>query len=310
MKKIIAGIALVASMATAMPIQASTINRFENRKLGISFYYNSDQKIRVQGNRVYVGDNFVEVFKKTGSDSLEKAVEKKFLKNIPKDKCWVKKSVVMNGLPKSYTKTDAIAYPVNKDPNGPWWDVNHGCPKDYSQINSVRYFLADRSHPNQFAFFEAGQDINPISEETKTDWTTTFRFLPENRDKRIVASSLASTSIEYPDSLFLAANFYNISYEVVGKKFKSMDGKIEALLQAPMAEVGFEQATRIKKQNLMIGKVKAQKWTIYSKGRTQYFVFWREDKDNSGSLLITMQKGFGNKQIDIANKIIKSLKIN
>lgn len=182
---------------TAEPTISHNSNLFSSDKLGISFLYaklaavgSNASKVNVHeiGNRVYVyvssignekpeSGQYVEVFQKNPTDSLEQAIKKQFLSGISENDCFVRISTDKN-LPSNFTKA-TIGYPVPTNTNEqPYWAFGEKCPENYRESNGISYFLADKNNPHKFLYFSIGQ--YGISAETGNDntmWQDTIKFL-------------------------------------------------------------------------------------------------------------------------------------
>lgn len=166
-------------------------------KLGISFMYplvsgGQDIEVKEEGNKIYIyykKDNmqpsngqFVEVFSKDISDSLEQAIQKRFLTNISPTDCYVEdvKPVIPadgsgGSFPESY-QFKTIGFPIVENGTDPWFLKSSKCPSGYAKTNGIRYFLGDTQHPKTFVFFSIGQ-YAIMDEATKTPWQNTIKFL-------------------------------------------------------------------------------------------------------------------------------------
>lgn len=160
------------------------VKTYYSKKLGVKFDYPANiSSVKEVGNKIYVyysdsaysEGQYVEIFSKNKKDTVEKAIEKRFLKNYPKEKCFVKNGSKNAAYPSSYVKVPGISYPKTET-DGPFWENSKYCPPNYSETNGIIYFLGDKSHPNQFAFFSIGQYRIVLSDGDK-DWQDTFRFV-------------------------------------------------------------------------------------------------------------------------------------
>jgi len=167
-------------------IDCNSAKKFVSDELGIAFCYPEKLGERTviveqKGNKVYVdgiSGQSVGVFQKDASDTLEQAIEKTFLKNYSKDKCFVENSYTKPDFPASYVFAPAIAYP-RKSTDDPYWSGFANCPKGYTQANGVSYFMADKNHFDKFLYFSIGQygiPIDPANPGGKA-WEDTIRFI-------------------------------------------------------------------------------------------------------------------------------------
>lgn len=164
-------------------------NSFSSNNLGITFNYaaktpDNDYPIEVfeEGNKAYVhvksksstnytDGQWVEVFKKDRSETLEQAVQKKFLTDYSKSDCQIVISKVPN------FEIAQIKAPVSEGDNLEEMTVkSEKCPKTYTTINGLSYFLMDPKHPDKFVYFSIGQYGIPSGEGQQT-WQDTIKFL-------------------------------------------------------------------------------------------------------------------------------------
>lgn len=172
--------------------------RFTSPKFGVSFLYMQKQDtqtaaIKEEGNKIYVyikelitdgkkdnykGGQWVEVFSKDKTQTLEEAVTLQFLKNYAKADCFVSvKSMgtTTTNYPKSYI-TATISYPKPTDESEPFFANESKCPQGYSESNGLAYFLMDQNHPGIFTYLSIGQ--YGIYADKDKGWQDTIQFLP------------------------------------------------------------------------------------------------------------------------------------
>jgi hypothetical protein len=161
-------------------------NTFSSPTLGIGFYYaakisGSNEAIDVveKDNTVYVyakgtameSGQYVQLFFKDPSVSLEAAITDQFLKNIPADKCFVKE---IARLEQGQVKA-TIDYPVPANSGEPFFMYGEECPQTYKRTNGMSYFYYDPAAADRYYFFSIGQySIPAYSNSTKTSWQDTF----------------------------------------------------------------------------------------------------------------------------------------
>jgi len=128
---------------------------------------------------------FVEVFNKDTNDTLVRAIEKKFLQNISKDKCWASLLTQTSGAvnvlnafeyPQSYIFANPLQYPVPENPTD-FSDAlaNAGnCPNGYYATNGIRAFMMDQNNPDRFFFLDIGQYY--ISGTNQPAWQETIKI--------------------------------------------------------------------------------------------------------------------------------------
>lgn len=188
------------TLPTTAPVQDSKASNisptiisqklFADTQLGISFVYPQQfsgivPEVKKDGNKIYVFDSkfpytqgqYIEIFKKLPSDSLDSAIQKQFLSGISPLDCFTKDySSTNSNYPASYHQK-TLGY--NPDPNSdlPYWAQDNKCPKPYPESNGISYFLGDDNHPNIFIFVSIGQYGIPVQEGSKTMWQDTIKFL-------------------------------------------------------------------------------------------------------------------------------------
>ena len=165
---------------------------YESTKLNIRFAYNElpdDQvgnevsKILVQGigNKIVVypdvlgpeNGQFVEIFQKTANETIEKAIERVILPGKDMSRCTITAKTATR-YPEPFIEAEIITkQPENQnESNNMFTDI---CSEQYVQVNGLRYFLYDPTHPTVFMFFDIGQ--YSISAKNGTPWQETFEFI-------------------------------------------------------------------------------------------------------------------------------------
>lgn len=161
---------------------------FSSSRLKISFTYPTEEgwndqtmkySVKENGSKVYVyfsdydtnpdltykSGQYVEVFSKDASLTLEQEVSNKFLSSFPN--CEVNITV-------SRTITKISIRPKIIDSNQDFYDHVDWCPKDRAAVGGVAYFWFDSKFPDRYAFFSIGQYGIPIGGSSK--WEDTFTF--------------------------------------------------------------------------------------------------------------------------------------
>ncbi len=136
-----------------------------------------DNKIYLYADHMgsHTEGQYVEMFEKEEKDSLEQAIEKKFLSEHSKEECFVSKGKLINSqYPESYDFVSGIDYDrKGQEP----WENKYNCPVPYTNSNGVAYFIMDKDDPDRFAFFSIGQyGIPSANEGVDILWQDTFRF--------------------------------------------------------------------------------------------------------------------------------------
>lgn len=179
------------------PIAASTdvsignnTNKFTSPTLGISFTYLKEQNgvtiaTKEVGKKVYVymtntqpeTGQYLEVFPKDKTVTLENAIKADFLSGYSATNCLVKPSTHGKKYPISF-QTLEITVPVNPGDGMPElsekWDK---CPQVYTSTNGVSYFLGDTTHPDTYVYLSIGQYGISAPGPQGTGWQDTLEFL-------------------------------------------------------------------------------------------------------------------------------------
>ncbi len=166
----------------------NSVKTYTSQRLPVSFQYSesmgdpfslSTEKIQVQetGNKIYVYPStikaeegqFVEVFQKSESESLEEAIQRTILINKDPNRCIVTTKNEGN-------KTIAeITFP--SDPNDSLDSLfanTSYCSEAYAQTNGKRYFMEDSSNPEVYVFISIGQ--YGINVDDTTPWQDTIKI--------------------------------------------------------------------------------------------------------------------------------------
>ncbi len=190
---------VVVSPTTALPSTTATptfsndkeIATYTSKNLGISFTYqrtngNEEMFVKEEGNKICIyaykdricEGQFVEVFDKPATESLEEAIKKRFLSNKSANDCSVEPYVINDSTyPESY-KTAEISFPFDwnsGDGMDLYWKKSEECSPNYAKTNGMRYFLEDTKHPTKFLFFSIGQ--YGINAEDDKLWQDTVKII-------------------------------------------------------------------------------------------------------------------------------------
>lgn len=158
-------------------------------KLNIQFSYASqdlNKNILTQelGDTVYVyyedteptSGQSVQVFTKDPKDSLQQAIEKKFLIGYDKTKCYVRSGTDIHSTSPDSGLAAVIAFPVDQNANDDGLSNAKNCPAGYALTNGLSYFWTEAEDSDKFVFFSIGQYFIPSSTEG-TSWHTTLQFI-------------------------------------------------------------------------------------------------------------------------------------
>jgi hypothetical protein len=165
--------------------------RYSNPRFGISFIFPTTVEgesvdIKESGNKIYVYNTkspytqgqYIEVFQKDVTQTLDGAIQKQFLSGISPKDCFVKETKADSylGYPVSFVFR-TIGYPINENSDVPYFAQANKCPEPYTATNGLAYFLGDTKHPKAYLFFSIGQYAIPIAENSKVTWQDTIKFL-------------------------------------------------------------------------------------------------------------------------------------
>ncbi len=177
--------------------------RFVSPKLALSFLYmpkpeqftDSTTSVKEVEDKIYVYMNqnsntttkddytkgqWIQVFPKDKSQTLEDAIKQKFLTNYSEKDCFVSSKITQSksvSYPSNY-QTATISYPAPTDDSAPFWANADKCPQTYSETNGLAFFLMDKNNTDRFAFISIGQYL--IYGDKTQGWQDTIQFLPQN----------------------------------------------------------------------------------------------------------------------------------
>ncbi|MGE5041992.1 MAG: hypothetical protein ACM3IJ_03735 [Candidatus Levyibacteriota bacterium] len=171
----------------------STQKKYINHKYGFSFSFpatlaeNENVSVMDTGKIVYVYNTktpyqqgqYVEIFEKSPSDSLDQAIKKAFLPNISEKDCFVATASAdkVANFPANF-EIRTLKFPVDEKSDVPAFAQPNKCMQPYAASNGLSYFLGDTKHPNVFFFFNIGQYGIDVTSPKKEGWQDTFQFLP------------------------------------------------------------------------------------------------------------------------------------
>lgn len=164
--------------------------KYINHTYGFSFEFPTvlqGEPINVKevGNKIYVYNfkypytqgQYVEIFPKSASDTLDQAIQKQFLTNIAPKDCFVKdaKGDTLASFPATYS-IKTLGYPVDENTDVPAFAQPNKCPEPYAATNGISYFLGDSKHPKFYLFFSIGQYGIDVQSPQKKGWQDTVLF--------------------------------------------------------------------------------------------------------------------------------------
>ena len=140
--------------------------------MGISFQYgikgDTEVKIKEEGNKIYTyystfiekdsleyrkQGQHLEVFNKKNDESLDEAIKRLILVKPINPICEIesgKKGLFNTATVHVSKKASLSNYETNIQ-------LAEKCSKEYTEINSAKYFLEDINHPDKFVFLDLGQ---------------------------------------------------------------------------------------------------------------------------------------------------------
>lgn len=126
----------------------------------------------------YTQGQYIEIFEKSESDTLDQAIQKQLLTNISPKDCFVKdaKPDSSAAFPSSY-QVKTLSYPVDENSDVPVFAQTNKCPSPYAATNGLSYFLGDSNHPKAYLFFSIGQYAITIESQSSKPWQDTIEFL-------------------------------------------------------------------------------------------------------------------------------------
>lgn len=185
-----------SSTSTPTPTSTPNSNYFVSQDLGVSFYYTkastgvNNNKILVKeiGSKIYVysapgpaeNGQYLEMFSKDKNQSLIDAIKQKILANYSLSDCLLK-TITQTFTGQSYPANFELAQitvPVDANDNMENLSLKADkCPKGYTAVGGLSYFLMDKNHPDKFIFLSIGQYAIDSGIADK-NWQNTIQFLP------------------------------------------------------------------------------------------------------------------------------------
>jgi hypothetical protein len=164
---------------------------YTNPKLGISFKFSDKTTgkpvdVKETGNRIYVyftkypytQGQYVEVFDKNPSETLDQAIKNQFLTNISLNDCFIKTGIADKEakFPSNF-EVKTLGFPTDLNSDIPAFAQANKCPVPYAETNGISYFLGDTMHPGKFFFFSIGQFGLSADTTNTISWQDTVKFL-------------------------------------------------------------------------------------------------------------------------------------
>lgn len=166
-----------------------TVQTYHSSKLGIQFSYADQdlgQKVVIQesGDKAFVyfeGTNVedgqsVQVFSKSSTETLQQAVENKFLSGYNRADCFVQDGTDVHKTPPISGVAVVVAFTISQDVDSDGLDNADKCPKNYSLTSGVSFFWTDQDNSERFVFFNIGQ-YYILGDNKNPSWHTTLRFI-------------------------------------------------------------------------------------------------------------------------------------
>lgn len=187
-----------SASSDAVNTASGGIRTYVSLRLGVRFSYAATDLgkqilVEEKDNTIYVylegtpseEGQFVRVFSKDPSLTLQQAVERQFLQTSDPAACYVQAGIDVNSSLPSTGVAAVIAYPISTDGDD-WLERADQCPAGYSLTNGLSYFWTDKDTADTFVFFSIGQYYIPAS-SVGTSWHTTLRFDSNNSARAIPA---------------------------------------------------------------------------------------------------------------------------
>lgn len=165
--------------------------RYTNSKYKFTFIFptkisEENMEIKEIDNKIYIYNpkysyttgQYIEVFQKTPTDTLDQAIQKQLLAGISPKDCFVKdtKPDTAAAFPATY-QVKTLGYPVDQNSDVPGFAQSNKCPSPYQESNGLSYFLGDTKHPNVYLFFSIGQQSFMVDPKSNKPWHDTIEFL-------------------------------------------------------------------------------------------------------------------------------------
>ena len=188
--------ATLPAESTTEPTEVDGQFRFTSPTNNVTFLFNETSngdsiKVHEDGNKIYVypdvewaqeGDyshgQYVEIFEKNASDSLESAIYTEFLweQYLPEN-CTTSTDIVINSQSTTQENYQYATITVTGTPNGleELSQMLENCPSPYTQSNGISYFMMDPELPTSYAFVSIGQ--SGIYSEGETPWQDSIEFI-------------------------------------------------------------------------------------------------------------------------------------
>jgi len=161
----------------------------EELGIKVSYYSNPENKTgaKAEGQRIYFYMNgpitvsdyrtgqYLEGFTKEDDVSLASAIADRFLKDIDKDKCFVKVIEETDTYQKAI-----IDYPDTPCPDGSPAFTCHPCPAEYSRTNGIAYFMYYKDQPAKYFYFSIGQYsllMGSAGATSSLEWFNNLEFI-------------------------------------------------------------------------------------------------------------------------------------
>jgi len=189
---------VVTPLVSSAPATSTTVAtgvtgqmRFTSPAAGISFLFATSANggtygVKEVGDTIYVYDTkfpytqgqYVKVFPKSPTDTLDQAIQKALLTGIEPKDCYVaaKQSDPNVKYPATYAFR-TLNYPTDPNSDVPAFAQTNKCPAAYAATNGISYFLGDSAHPKTFLFFSIGQYGIDSAPNSQTMWQDTVEFL-------------------------------------------------------------------------------------------------------------------------------------
>lgn len=127
--------------------------------LGFTYLLENEQRIKAieEGNKISLGEQFIEIYEKEPKETIAEAIEKEFLNGYDPEYCFVKvHESEIEG--QQYARID-YPYPSSSLMDAPVWHGARRCPEKYTKTYKDRYFIIREDQPEYLIFVDLGGDV-------------------------------------------------------------------------------------------------------------------------------------------------------
>lgn len=209
-----------------------SVHTYTSYKLGVQFNYWSDSEqpaaVLEQGSKIYVYWNgtkgktvptegqWLEVFSKKTTKTLQQAVTDAFLKDYSSKDCYATAGTGVNGTKSTTGVAAVINFPALSNGNDPWWANGDKCPATYSLTNGLSYFWTSSDTSTKYVFYSIGQYAIRGADKS-TPWQESVRFIDTTSSDTLGWKTYTNNqyhfSFQYPSDWKLVDNKFDASVD-------------------------------------------------------------------------------------------------